>query len=116
VSWLRAEQTGVWFQTIQSERAWPAREPHFDLDEVQRLVHLIGAHNAAWRECFDSAGIQPHPVRYAELAAGPAGVARDVLSFLGLELPAGREIRAQHERLADGLNAHWIQRYRAEVG
>jgi trehalose 2-sulfotransferase len=115
VSWLRAEQTGVWFQTIQSERARAAREPHFDLVEVQRLVHLIGTHNAAWREWFDSAGIEPYPVRYAELAADPAGVTRDLLSFLGLDLPAGREVRAQHERLADGLNGQWIQRYRAEA-
>lgn len=77
---------------------------------------MIGTHNAAWREWFDSAGIEPHPVRYAGLDADPAGVARDVLSFLGLELPAGREIRAQHERLADELSTEWIQRYRAEAG
>jgi LPS sulfotransferase NodH len=42
VPWLRAQQTGVPFQNIQSERPRPAREPRFDLDEVQRLLHLIG--------------------------------------------------------------------------
>lgn len=116
VSWLRAEQTGVWFQTAQPERRQPAREPHFDLDRIQHLVHLIGAHNAAWREWFDSAGIEPHPVRYERLAADPAGVARDVLGFLGLRNLAGREIRVQHRRLADELSADWIHRYRAEAG
>jgi len=30
--------------------------------------------------------------------------------------PLIRPARVQHERLADGLNAHWIQRYQAEVG
>lgn len=59
------------------------------------------------------AGIEPYPVRYAELAADPAGVGRDVL---GLGLPAGREIRAQHERRADELNAHWIHRYQGGTG
>jgi trehalose 2-sulfotransferase len=41
--------------------------------------------------------------------------ARGVLDFLGLGLPADREIVAQHRRLADQLNAQWINRYRAEV-
>jgi LPS sulfotransferase NodH len=36
---------------------------------------LTGAHNAAWREWFESAGIEPYPVRDAELAADPAGTA-----------------------------------------
>ncbi len=114
VSWLRAGQTGVWFQTIQPKRQRPARAPHFDHGRIEQLVNLIGAHNAAWREWFESAGIEPYPVRYAELAADPASVATDVLGFLGPGLPAGREIRVQHERPADELNAHWIHRYQAE--
>lgn len=116
VSWLRAEQTGVWLQSAQSARPRPTQEPDFDLDQIQRLIHLIGAHNAARQEWFESAGIEPYPVHYAELAADPAGLARDVLGFLGLDLPAGWEIRTQHDRLADELNADWIRRYQAEAG
>jgi LPS sulfotransferase NodH len=39
---------------------------------IQGLVHLIGAHNAAWQEWFESAGIEPYPVHHAQLAADPA--------------------------------------------
>jgi trehalose 2-sulfotransferase len=41
--------------------------------------------------------------------------ASGVLGFLGLGLPAGREITARHRRLADELNAQWIERYRREA-
>lgn len=115
VSWLRAEQTNVWFETRPSRRKKPDRLPRFDFDQIRELVRLINEHNAAWRTWFASAGIRPHRVRYEELDADPVGVTRGVLDYLGLELPAGRAIVARHMRLADELNAQWIDRYRAEA-
>jgi LPS sulfotransferase NodH len=75
-----------------------------------------GPPGGAWQDWFASVGIRPHPVRYEELDADPAGVTRDILDFLGLELPPGHEILARHRRLADGLNTQWIDRYRAGPG
>jgi trehalose 2-sulfotransferase len=115
VSWLRAEQTSVWFQTVQSGQRQPEVQPRFDLRRIHKLVQLIGVHNAAWREWFDSAGARPYPVRYEDLDADPAGVTRGILGCLGLEIPPGREIVPRHRRLADKLNAQWINRYRAEI-
>ncbi len=54
-------------------------------------------------------------VRYEDLDADPVGVARDILDFLGLRLPPGRLIKTQNRRLADELNAQWIDRYRSEL-
>jgi trehalose 2-sulfotransferase len=113
VSLLRAEQTNVWFETGPA-RHEPEQEPRFDLDQIQERVQLIEEHNTAWRQWFTSARIQPHLVQYEDLAATPISVARGVLSFLGLQLPAGREITVQHRRLADDLNAQWIDRYRLQ--
>lgn len=112
VSWLRAEQTNVWFETEQDEPREPDREPHFDFDQLRELVQQIDEHNAAWQGWFASAGIQPHLIWYEALDANPVGVTRRVLDFLNLELPAGRVIRVQHRRLADEVNAEWIDRYR----
>jgi LPS sulfotransferase NodH len=100
VSWLRAEQTGVWFETDQSEQEQPEHEPRFDFGRIHELVQLIDEHNMAWQEWFASAGVRPHRVRYEDLDADPVGVTCGILDFLGLELPAGREILAQHRRLA----------------
>lgn len=111
VSLLRAEQTNVWFETEQ-DRQEPEQEPLFDSDLIHERIRLIGEHNRAWREWFGSAGIRPYQVRYEELDAAPVRVTRGVLDFLGLELPADREIIVRHKRLADKLNAQWIDKYR----
>jgi LPS sulfotransferase NodH len=115
VSWLRAEQTNVWYETVAGAGESPEREPDFDFGQIHDLVKLIGEHNAAWQEWFRSAGVQPYPVRYEDLDEDPVGVTSGVLDFLGLELPPGRQIQVQHKRLSDGLNTRWISRYRAEA-
>ena len=111
VSLLRAEQTGVWFETA-GERQEPAGEPGFDFGQVRELVRQIQEHNAAWEQWFAAEGIAPCRVLYEELAADPVRVAAGVLGCLGLELPAGCEITVRHKRLADELNARWIESYR----
>lgn len=111
VSLLRAEQTGVWFETAD-ERQEPAGEPGFDLGQVRELVRRIEDHNAAWEEWFAAEGIRPYPVLYEELDADPVRIASEVLGYLGLDLPAGREITIRHKRLADELSAQWIESYR----
>jgi LPS sulfotransferase NodH len=111
VSLLRAEQTDVWFETEQA-RQEPEQEPLFDFDQIHERVMLIEEHNTAWRRWFASAGIRPHSVRYEDLDADPVRAACGVLGFMGLELPAGRQIVIQQRRLADRLSAQWINRYR----
>lgn len=115
VSWHRAEQTNVWHEAVQEESKQPEREPSFDFDQICSFVQTIGEHNSAWRAWFSAVGVRPHTVRYEDLDAEPVGVAREVLDFLGLELPPGRLIRTRHRRLADEVNAQWIDRYRAEL-
>ena len=115
VSWHRAEQTNVWFETDPSKSEQPEQEPRFDFGQICKLVQVIDEHNAAWREWFASVGIRPHLVRYEDLDADPVSVACGILDFLGLQLPPGGEIRIRHRRLADQLNAQWIDRYRAEL-
>jgi LPS sulfotransferase NodH len=113
VSLLRAEQTGVWFETAR-ERQEPEGEPGFDFGQVRERVRLIEDHNAAWGEWFASAGIGPCLVQYEDLDADPVRVAHSVLGFLGLDLPAGSEIAVRHKRLADEVNARWIEDYRCQ--
>ncbi len=115
VSWLRAEQTDVWFETDPSGEQRRRPEPRFDFDRIHDLVRMIGDHNTAWRQWFAASGVRPHVVRYEDLDSDPVGVTRQIVGFLGLELPPGLEIVARHRRLADELNARWIDRYRTEL-
>jgi len=115
VSWLRAEQTNVWYQTNLSEQTRPEQQPHFDLGGIQGISRMIEEHNAAWEQWFASVGAQPHRVLYEDLDADPAGVTHGVLDSLGLELPPGNTIVGRYRRLADEINTQWIDRYRTET-
>jgi len=113
VSWARAEQTHFW---QDGDTALPGHEPRFDFEQIHTLVQTIDEHNAAWRDWFAAFDIQPHRVRYEDLAVDPVGVTRGILDFLGLRLPADRVIVPRHRRQADHLNHDWITRYRAVAG
>jgi LPS sulfotransferase NodH len=115
VSWLRAEQTGIWFEQLLEPAGTAGRGSRYDFDHVHKLVRLIGEHHSAWQEWFARSGIQPYRIVYEELAADPVGVVRGVLDFLWLTLPAGRQIAVRHRQLADDVSAQWIRRYRAEA-
>ena len=115
VSWHRAEQTNVWHQNDREASTQPEQEPRFDFDQICELVQTIEAHNSAWRAWFASVGVRPHKVRYEDLDADPVGVACEILDFLGLKLPPGRLVKTHHRRMADDLNAQWIDRYQAEL-
>ncbi len=101
----------MWFETAY-ERQEPTAEPGFDFGQVRELVRQIKDDNAAWEAWFAAEGARPCQVLYEELDADPVRVASGVLGFLGLDLPSGREITVRHKRLADDLNARWIESYR----
>nr|WSY53995.1 Stf0 family sulfotransferase [Streptomyces sp. NBC_00886] len=118
VSWLRAEQTGVWFVGGKGEIGGgqdPAgSRPHFDRDAITSILRTIEEHNAGWERWFEAYGVQPYRIRYEDLSADPSAVTHGVLDHLGLgpTLPAGRRITPSHRRQADRLNEEWIARYR----
>ncbi|MFJ6086391.1 Stf0 family sulfotransferase [Streptomyces sp. NPDC092369] len=121
VSWLRAEQTGVWFLGGKGEISGGGGDvdarPRFDRAAITRILRTIEEHNAGWERWFEVYGIQPHRIRYEDLSADPHAVTHGVLDFLGLALPSGGRITPSHRRQADQLNQEWAARYRlpAEV-
>ncbi|MEH0844002.1 Stf0 family sulfotransferase [Micromonospora sp. CPCC 205711] len=118
VSWARAEQTGQWFVGGNGEIGGggaTGQAPRFDPAAIEAYARLASAHDAGWRRWFAAHDVRPHPVRYEDLAADPAGVTRGVLDFLGLELPAGRVVTARHRRQADDVNREWAERYRSRA-
>ncbi|SEE18717.1 LPS sulfotransferase NodH [Streptomyces sp. 3213] len=117
VSWLRAEQTGVWFVGGKGEigggKATPAGgRPSFDRDAITRTMRTIEEHNAGWERWFEDHAIEPYRVRYEDLSADPSAVTLRVLDHLGLALPAGGRVTPSHQRQADRLNEEWAARYR----
>ncbi|HEY9290410.1 MAG TPA: Stf0 family sulfotransferase [Microlunatus sp.] len=108
VSWARAEQTAYWQQGNVAQA-----EPRFDADQIDELLQTIEEHNAAWRQWFAAAGVQPLMISYEDLIADPDGTIRGLLDQLGIDAGPGIVITAPDRRQADAVNAEWVQRYRA---
>lgn len=118
VSWLRAEQTGVWFideNGESDESEVTGQDPKYDAEGIRYFLDTIEEHNAGWEAWFATWGIQPLVLRYEELDADQVGTTLRVLDFLGLRVPEGRAIRARLQRQSDELNRQWIERYRTAL-
>src|SRR5262249_10103919 len=101
VSWARAEQTKVWYETIDSGSAHSTEDPRFDRTQIDDLMSVIDEHNRASRAWFAAVRVRPYEIRYELLERNPRTTACGVLDYLGLEIAPGRAIEARHRRLAD---------------
>jgi LPS sulfotransferase NodH len=111
VSWAKAAQTDQWAAHQQ-----PQREPEFAFEQVDALYQLARVHDGCWRRWFAEQRIEPHAVVYEELAAEPEPVAREVLSWLGLEPVLPLAVPPDLTPQADELSAEWAARYRELAG
>jgi LPS sulfotransferase NodH len=112
VSWVRAFQTGSWSTLLGPETP---RQPLFDREDIERKLSRLERDEEGWEELFQGHGISPHRMTYEELAASPEAAAREVLSLLDVELPAGFGLEPPlMERQADELSEEWVARYLAE--
>jgi LPS sulfotransferase NodH len=107
VSFWKAMATGKWVD----EQSFAA-EPVFDAGRIAGRVRRIEEHNAGWRQWFEANGVEPLHVTYEEVAADPAGAARRVLAFIGVDVPDDLRVEPRTERQADAVNDEWIRRYR----
>jgi LPS sulfotransferase NodH len=122
--WITREDTlaqGVsWWKAITSGRWTDGRpvtgEPSFDVDGIAGRVRRIDEHTEAWRRWFETLGIEPLRLTYEELAADPAGTARRVLEFVGVDVPADLAVAPRTEQQADAVNEDWVRRYRGLAG
>lgn len=118
VSRVRAEQTGLWHVApdgTEVERLAPPQPPHYDFARLQREVTALEQGEAAWQAWFEAEGIAPLRIGYEALSADPAAALRLICAALDVPPPTAEAIRPGVARLADGLSASWIERYRAEA-
>ncbi len=114
VSLWKAIQTWTW---SQDEQALPAeKRSHkglvFNFEAIDHLVQCIEAHETAWRQFFDDAGIRPCIVVYEELAPAYEATALNILRYLHIPIP--QELVFGERRMkqqSNALSKEWIQRY-----
>ena len=115
VSWVRAEQTGVWQEIDRSRPVEAGREPpdpQFDVDRIHDLVQTIDAHNDAWQKWFTSAGVRPHVVRYEDVVADPVGSDPWHSRFPGARRATRGRDPCTTQAVGRWAQPRWVDRYR----
>ena len=118
VSFLKAEQTGLWHVAPDGsdyERTGQG-EPAYDGDAIRAKVEMLTAYDSDWTAWFHQQGIEPLRLAYHELSAAPAATLRRVLESLELDPQAADGIEPGVRKMADARSQDWIARFRAEAG
>ena len=119
VSFSKAVQTGVWAWHGDGPTQSPVLAPVFDFEQITALASEIKEHDEQWRRFFADAGVAPLQMVYEDLVRDRERAARDVLAYLGIELPADAPVRAathvpreqRMQRQADAQSEEWVRRY-----
>jgi LPS sulfotransferase NodH len=113
ISFYRALATQRWRSTDPGSRA--DTEVPFDFQAIDSLIRTSVADDEAWRQFFQQHGIRPLPIVYEDLEHEPESVARQILSYLGLDLPTRPFPPSwRHQRQADALTEAWVQQYQTQ--
>lgn len=118
VSYLKAEQTGLWHVAADGselERIAPHRDPSYDAQEIRAAFEMMTAYDRDWQEFFLREAMDPIRISYDALAASPATTVRDVLDRLGLDSPVAAKIEPGTKKIADEASHDWVARFRAEL-
>lgn len=119
VSYLKAEQTGLWHMApdgSELERLSPPQEPAYDGARLKDIMTRMQAHDHDWSNWFAREGITPLHLSYDDLEIDPLSVLRRVLDALGLEPSAANDLQPGVRKLADQTSRDWAARFRAETG
>jgi len=114
ISLWKAIQTWTWShdeQVLSAEKR-SHKELVFNFEAIDHLVQRIEAHETAWRQFFDDAGIRPCIVVYEELASAYEATALNILRYLHIPIP--QELVFGERRMkqqANSLSDEWVQLY-----
>jgi LPS sulfotransferase NodH len=117
VSYVRAEQSGLWHRApdgTELERLAPPRAPTYDAERIRHQIEQFAAWERDWTAWFDRERIEPLRLTYEDLSSDPQGTLARVLDELGLERGAARRAVPGVAKLADGLSRDWVERFRRE--
>ncbi|MFS4579885.1 Stf0 family sulfotransferase [Phaeobacter sp. C3_T13_0] len=118
ISYLRAEQTGLWHRHADGtalEQLEPKRSDGYEYKAIKDLVDEFTRVNDAWRRWFEVQAITPLEVSYERLSKEPKAVLGEILNGLGLDGSISHGIPQQTAKLSDKTNKDWRIRFEAQA-
>lgn len=117
ISYVRAQQTGLWHLATDGtelDRTSAPQEPVYDAQAIRSCVQEMTAFDVAWDRWFATEEIEPLQISYEALSAGSGVVLAQVLESLGLNREAAIGIQPGVAKLADQTNEEWAAFFRSE--
>lgn len=112
VSYLRAEQSGLWHA---DEGDAPAIvQASYDATRIGEKFKEFKRLDKAWEAWFAANRIEPLRVDYADLSTDPTREVSRILTALGLDPSHARAVVPKTRKLADDTTTEWLKRFRAE--
>ncbi len=119
VSYVKAEQTGLWHAApdgTELERLSAPQEPTYDEHEIATCLERMTAYDRHWTQWLTASGIDPLRITYEELSAAPKESLRILLDRLGLDSRAADRVEPGVAKLADEVSRRWVERFLAARG
>ncbi|MEM8685680.1 MAG: Stf0 family sulfotransferase [Pseudomonadota bacterium] len=117
VSYVKAGLSGLWHAAPDGTELERLSEPQplvYDASRIGASVAQFTAFDRQWEDWFQAEGIAPLRLTYEALAECPQKVLSTVLDHFGLDAGAAAGVQPGVAKLADGVSAEWVRRYRAE--
>lgn len=118
VSFVKAQQSGLWHRAADGselERLSPPAEPSYDFSALKACRDRFVQFDQDWNNWFAEQGIEPLRLSYDDLSACPLVELKKVLAALGLPKSAADPVQPGVAKLADGINAAWIEQFTAQA-
>jgi LPS sulfotransferase NodH len=115
VSWVRARQTQVWWETERPPAPCPMPQPdrlRFDFTAIDATVSRLDREEAIWRDFIRHSQVEHLELAYEDLCRDTFAAAGRVLEFLGLRMPCDRKPGPPKlKKQADAISEEWVARY-----
>lgn len=116
---MRAEQSGLWHLKADGSVFEGVASPqpnHYDGARISAVFDELKRDDAAWNEFFASHQIAPLQLTYNTVTADPQAALAAVLSALGRDPAAAKDVPVATRKMGDGVSRDWADQFRREYG
>ncbi len=117
VSYVKAEQTGLWHiapDGTEVERLSPPQTPTYNFERIKTSFEEVKTSDRHWENWFQTENIVPLRISYEELSVHPIRSLGKVLDHLGVTYETLSDIEPRVAKMADKINQNWVERFRFE--
>jgi trehalose 2-sulfotransferase len=118
ISWLRAEQSGLWHRAAdgtERERTSPPQAPIYDAKRIAALRNQLEGDDQGWNEFFAARRLHPLRLTYETVSSDRQSALATILLALGRDPGACGKMAIQTSILADAESLDWAERFRRET-